>query len=270
MAPSSLDLEGLLERLGALRADTGPGAILAFDADGKLWTGDVTRDLVAFVMSERPLRRDAEERLSAIAAEHGVPVKRDVYDQLALLVLSYSAGRLPDAAAVESVLVSFAGHEEDAFEDLVARAVERAGLDARFRRELAGIFEWGARHRVPIVVVSASPRAAVEEALRCVGLGASRVLGAEPRFVEGRLVPELARPVLVGQAKVEALRSHTKAPVLAAFGDDIRDLPLLSSGRLGVAVHPTAALVARAAEVPGLVVLDAAATGRLPVDGRFG
>jgi phosphoserine phosphatase len=251
-----MDVPFVLERLEELRRDAGPGAVLAFDADGTLWDGDVTRDLVSFAMSERPLLPDGASRLSEIAVLHGVPVERDVYDQLALLVLSFSAGRLPDAAAVESVVLAFAGHEEAHFEGLVARAVERAGLASRSRPELAPVFAWGRAHDFPVVVVSASPRLAVQHALALVGLEATQVLGAEPRIVGGRLVAELACPVLVGQAKVEALRGYTAAPVLAAFGDDVRDLPFLALGRLRVGVHPTPELVARGGEAGGILVLD--------------
>jgi phosphatidylglycerophosphatase C len=249
------EMDAVLERLDALRGEAPTPWVLAFDADGTLWTGDVTRDLVSFVMSERPLLGVGQARLSALAAEHGVPEARDVYDQLALLVLSYSAGRLPDAVAVESVVTAFAGHTAESFDDLALRAIERADLGRRFRPETARFFEWGARRGVPMVVVSASPRAAVAHALRLVGLGGAEVLGAEPRVLEGRLAPALGRPVLVGHAKVEALRAHTSAPVLAAFGDDVRDLPLLSAARLAVAVHPTAELVARTTELASVMVV---------------
>jgi len=255
----ALNVAALLSRLDAMLDERQiggeAGSVLAFDADGTLWTGDVTRDLVAFMMSERPLRSDGRDRLAELVLCAGGDVRGDVYDQLAWLVLSYQAGRISDAVAVEAVVASFAGHEPEEFQDLVAEAVGRSGLERRFRHELTRVFEWGRRRDVPVVVVSASARVAVEEALQQVGLEASTVLGCEPRVVGGRLAAELARPVLAGHAKVEAFRAHTQAPVLAAFGDDVRDLPLLSLGRLRVGVWPTAELVARAGECGGLEIL---------------
>lgn len=246
----------LCERLDAALARLGEPCLLAFDADGTLWRGDVTRDLVAFVMAERLLLPEALPGLQALAAAHGVLVANEVHDQLAALVLSYSAGRLADAPAVESVLLSFSGHAEADFVEFVDEAVERAGLRARFRPTVLPVFEWAARRSVRTVVVSASPRAAVERALFAVGLRASAVLGAEPRAVGGTLSPSLASPVLVGAAKVEALREHTEDVVLAAFGDDARDAALLGAGRFAVAVHPTDELLRSAADFDALHVLS--------------
>jgi phosphoserine phosphatase len=178
-----------------------------------------------------------------------------VHDQLAALVLSYSIGTLPELAAVESVAIAFAGHDEHTFEDFVAQAIDRADLASRFHAVVEPIFAWAEERAVPVVVVSASPRTAVAHALARVGLKSSAVLGAQIRVAAGRLVPELERPVLVGNAKVDALRAHTGAKVLAAFGDDVRDLPLLRASRLAVAVHPTKELLARGAETGGLHVL---------------
>ncbi|MBM4363906.1 MAG: haloacid dehalogenase-like hydrolase, partial [Deltaproteobacteria bacterium] len=44
-------------------------------------------------------------------------------------------------------------------------------------------------------------------------------------------------------------------------GDDVRDLSLLASARLAVAVRPTDALRGRAGEVPELVELERAQAG---------
>jgi phosphatidylglycerophosphatase C len=89
-----------------------------------------------------------------------------------------------------------------------------------------------------------------------VGIEASAVLGTHPRVVDERLLPALEAPVLVGTAKLHALRTHTPRPILAAFGDDVRDLELLGSSRLPVAIHPTEELLSRRGEVGDLTVLS--------------
>jgi phosphatidylglycerophosphatase C len=252
----AMSIHALLVRLEAARAEVEPGALLAFDADGTLWDGDVTSDLARLVMKERPLLPDGLSRLQAIAAEHHLPLGRDVYAQLALLALGFAAASLPDVRAVECMAIAFSGLEATLFEELAVRAIEQANLKGRFRPELGRVFEWAHARGLPVVVVSASPCLVVRCALSSLGLEVSAVLGAESRVSGGRLTPDLTRPVLVGQAKVEALRLHSTAPVLAAFGDDVRDLPLLGVARLAVAVQPTAQLLERSGEIKGLVGLD--------------
>lgn len=254
----SLPCDELLARLGEARAAAGPGVRLAFDADGTLWSGDVTRDLVAFAMSERPLRAETLAPLQELARGSGVTVEGEPHAQLAAIVVAYSAGRLAEPLAVQGVCVALAGRAEPELDELIEAAIERASLDARSVGEVRPVFDWAARLGVPVVVVSASPRRAVRAALRRLGLPVAAVLGAELRVAGARVLPELSSGVLVGDEKVRALAAERGAPVLAAFGDDVRDLPLLASARLAVAVRPTDALRARAAEVPGLVELERA------------
>jgi phosphoserine phosphatase len=233
---TSVSTDELLTRLTAARASVGAAPVLAFDADGTLWTGDVTRDLVSFIMAERPLLPDGLGRLRELAAEHGVPLASDIYDQLALLVIAYSAGKLESRIAVESVVTAFAGLEVTRFEELVAEAIGKAQLGLRFREHMRDVFAWARAEGLPVLVVTASPRLAVARALETVGLKADAVLGCEPAVSSGRLLPRLERPVLVDSVKVSALRAHTSAPVLSAFGDDVRDLPLLALAALPVLV----------------------------------
>lgn len=250
-----MDATALCERLEVLAREMGEEPILAFDADGTLWQGDVTRDLVSYAMGRRPLLPDGLARLRAIAEAHGLAVADDVHEQMGVLVLGYSTGHLPEAAAVEGVLLGFAGHRQADFETLVDEAIRCGNLTTRMHPTIGRIFDWAASRGMPTVVVSASPRAAVERALRVIGLQVDAVLGAEPRVDAGRLLPELAAPVLVGTSKATALGAHTSRPLLAAFGDDVRDLALLASGRLAVAVDPTDALRARLGEVRDVAVL---------------
>jgi phosphatidylglycerophosphatase C len=252
-----LDASALSVRLDEIVVSLKRPGLLAFDADGTLWQGDVTRDLVSYIMSERPLLPESASALSALAERYDVPVATDPHEQLAGLALAYSAGRLPEIHAVESVVLAFSGHDETTFTDCCVEAIARANLRARFHPVAARIFDWAAHRAVPVVVVSASPRAAVECALSVVGLTASAVLGVEPKIGAGKLLPELASPVLVGDAKVAALRAHSDNPVIAAFGDDVRDLPLLSSGSLAVGIHPTAELLARSKDLSSFGVLPA-------------
>jgi phosphoserine phosphatase len=253
-----MDATALCARLDSMSSDLGEDALLAFDADGTIWDGDVTRDLVSFVMSERPLLSDGLSALRAVAIRYGVPLSDEPHDQLGGILLSYAEQQLPEAEAVRSVLHSFAGLDEQSYIDLVSQAISRSHLESRFHPAVGDVIDWASRRNALVVVVSASPRAAVDCAVRRLGLPVESVLGAEPSIVGGRLAAELAAPVLVGEGKVLALRAYTDRPVLAAFGDDIRDLPLLSNSRVPVAVRATRALLSlgQSGELRGLTLLS--------------
>jgi phosphoserine phosphatase len=165
--------------------------------------------------------------------------------------------RLPELRAIECVTYAFAGHEPTSFQRIVELSTERAQLATRFRATMRELFDWAAVNQVPVYVVSASPRTAVEHALRTLGLAAAAVAGTELRTVGSRFVADLAGDVPYGSAKVGALRGLCgSASVVGAFGDDVRDRELLAIGRTAVAVCPTAELRACGAEIPHLCELD--------------
>ena len=247
----------LLGRLDEGLRQSDRSAVLAFDADGTLWEGDVTRDLVSWAMSERPLLPDCLPALHALAAEHGLPIVDDPHAQLGTALGAYSKGRLPELRAIECVTYAFAGHDRASFERIVELSTERAQLATRFRATMRELFDWAATNRVPVHVVSASPRTAVEHALRTLGLAAAAVAGTELRTVGSRFIADLAGEVPYGSAKVDALRGLCGgASVVGAFGDDVRDRELLALGRIAVAVCPSAELRACGTEIPHLCELD--------------
>ena len=255
---TDLDTSALLARLDPLADEAEQPPILAFDADGTIWQGDVTADLFSFIMTERPYRAEAMPHLAALARNHGLEPAGEPHEQVGRLVIAYSTGAIPEEPAVEAVLLGFAGHLEGDFVGFVEEAIRRAGLADRLFAEVAPLFDWARSRGLPTVVVSASPRIVVERALAALGIEVTAVLGAEARIGGGHVLSELDRPVLVGPAKVTALRGYTDQPVLAAFGDDVRDLELLATSRQPVAVRPTDALEARIDELADAVRLTQA------------
>jgi phosphoserine phosphatase len=111
-----------------------------------------------------------------------------------------------------------------------------------------------------VYIVSASPRAVVEQAARLVGIAPEMTVAVRETCDERGLVTcGVERPIPYGAGKVTGLRRKLGERALyAAFGDNAFDVPLLLSAGIPVAVRPKARLVERAAEVPALVVLERA------------
>ena len=83
------------------------------------------------------------------------------------------------------------------------------------------------------------------------------VVAAVSRYEDGRMLPDVERPIPYGAGKVTALRARVgDVPIYAAFGDNLFDLSMLSSARVPVAVRPKPRLRERATDLPALVELS--------------
>jgi phosphoserine phosphatase len=107
------------------------------------------------------------------------------------------------------------------------------------------------------VVVSASPRSIVEEALGVIGFSVFDIAGAVPRSSAGVILPEMGEPLTYGPEKpLAGKRLLENYDWLGSFGDSAFDVEMLRAARVGVAVHPKPALRARLSELPHAVVLE--------------
>jgi phosphatidylglycerophosphatase C len=234
----------------------GPTGV-AFDADGTLWSGDVGEDTFEFACAHGLLREDATDHLMRVAADHGLAAAGSASAIAKRIYEAYRAGVVPELTTCEVMTWSYAGFTTDEVSALAREALTSRGLVARARRLLDPIFEFVRRERVRMVVVSASPRPIVNEGLRLIGLEVDAVTAAESLVVDGKVQPALSGRVPYGPQKPvaggEVLASHDW---LASFGDNAFDVEMLRVARIGVAVCPKPALVARLGELTNTVVLE--------------
>jgi phosphoserine phosphatase len=243
------------------------GGVVAFDADGTLWKGDVGDDFFRRVLAEGRVEPAAATALRALADEFGVrapdgpgglAVSLDVAASgVALAAAIYEAyirGTVPEDRTCEMVAFVCAGWTTNEVEELAARVVLQEKLSERMHGETVAVVDWARQAGVEAFVVSASPLAVVIEGARALGFDRDHIVAVTPREEGGTLSSEVERPIPYGEGKVKRLfeRIATR-PLYGAFGDNIFDIPLLRAAEVAVAVRPKPRLVERAGDVPGLV-----------------
>jgi phosphoserine phosphatase len=246
----------LRARIEAL-ASAQPGGVVATDADGTLWQGDVGEDLFhAFLEHGRvepaaleAMRREAHGSGLSDAGP-GAEVARRLYE-------AYVAGGYSEESICEVMTWCFAGWtrgEVDAFAREVART---RAIASRLHREVTRVLEHLRAAGIETFLVSASPFAIVREAAALVGFAAEQIVAAHPRYKGEVMLAQAERPIPYGEGKVARLRERVGPTriLYAALGDNAFDVALLASARTGVAVRPKPRLRERAHQVPGLVEL---------------
>jgi phosphoserine phosphatase len=89
------------------------------------------------------------------------------------------------------------------------------------------------------VLISASPRVIVEPAAALWGFAATDVAASTPAIEAGRVLPRMEAPVPYAENKLRAGRGlFGNARWLAAFGDNVFDIDMLTTAEVGVAVRP--------------------------------
>jgi len=247
-----------IQRRIAAAQSASPGGVLACDGDGTLWSGDVGEDLFHALVAKGPFLPAAEAQLRADAKEHGVADDGTAKDVARRIYDAYMAQKFPEERVCELMTWAFAGWTRDAVTAFARDVVRDVGLGARLHPEVTETLAWATGQGIEVLVVSASPRAVVEEAVRVAGVQASHILAATPRWSDERMVAAVDRPIPYGPGKVDAIRRAAGARTLyAAFGDNAFDVAMLREAKIPVAVRPKARLRDRAAEVPGLVEIAA-------------
>jgi phosphatidylglycerophosphatase C len=246
----------VLGRLDAARRAQ-PGGVVAFDADGTLWSGDVGDDFFRGVLAAGRIESVADAAMRALAEEFDVPAPEGSVALGNVLYEAYFADRVPEDRICEMVAFICAGYTVEEVHDLAGRVVLGKGLAARVHPEVAHVVEWTRRVGVEAFVVSASPLAVVLAGAVPLGFDAAHIVAVTPLESGGRLRPEVARPIPYADGKVTCLRARVGSrPLYGAFGDNVFDIPLLSAAEVPVAVRPKPRLLDRAAEVLGLVRME--------------
>jgi phosphoserine phosphatase len=245
-------------RIEAATREGGASAgVVASDGDGTLWSGDVGEDLFHAFIEHGEVAEPALEAMRREARRHGLSdagggpdVARRIYD-------AYLEGRFPEEPVCELMAWCFAGWRRERVQAFARDVIDSVGLEARLHGEVLRVLEQVRAAGVETLLVSASPLAVVLEAGARVGFDEARVVAARPCFDRDTMLPEVERPIPYGDGKVTRLRERIGGRVLyAAFGDNVFDVALLSSARVGVAVRPKPRLRARAHEVPHVVELS--------------
>jgi phosphoserine phosphatase len=248
-----MSAQQLVERLEA-RRDT--AAVIAFDADGTLWSGDVGEDAFLRAVAEGLLLDDALPALQQAAASHGLPVSNSPNALARALYVAYTEGRFPEREICEVMTWCYAGWPLTRFAAYAARVVEEAGLRDRLRPQVAEVVRHARSLQLETLVVSASPRTLVERGAALLGFGPEHVIAATPRYRDERIAAEMDGPIPYGPTKCElAYRVIGKRSWLASFGDNVFDIDMLSAAEIGVAVEPKPALAERLPALPQIMVL---------------
>ncbi len=222
----------MLERI-ATAAARRPNGVVAFDADGTLWGGDVGEDWLSVMRSDDSIARAWLDETHAADADPAA-----------------------EERLMELVALGLTGRSAEAVSAYAQRVIAPIDWPSRLHGETIAMLSGIARLDVDIFVVSASPRAIVEACVSRLGIATERVVATTPMFRDGVMVGEVERPIPYGEGKVTCLRRAIgDRPWLAAFADNHFDAAMLRACEIAVAVRPKAALRRIADSIPGLVEL---------------
>jgi phosphoserine phosphatase len=233
------------------------GGVIAADADGTLWSGDIGIDAFTTLLGRRMIREPALAALNEEARLLHLEPMSDANDQGRRLYDEFEAGNYPEDRAFAMMAWALAGYAPDEAFAFAAEVIERTDLASRLHGELVPILLWAEQQNVPLYVVSASPEWIVRPAVDRLRVPVTRVFAMKAAEGEGRMRSRITGPVTYGQGKLTALRSAIgQNPLLAAFGDSAYDLPMLGQAEIPVAVRPKPDLAARSSDCRGLVELE--------------
>lgn len=254
MTVPALTAARLVERLD--RALDERPALLAFDADGTLWSGDVAEDVFGVAVRDGMLLPAAREQLAQRARLTGLSDAGDSNALAGRLFGAYLEGAFPERDVCEVMAWCFAGWELAALEAWADDVLSRVDLEGRLRPSLMPVLEFARSRGVATLVVSASPGPIVRVAARRLDFVAEEVTGAEPEVQSGVLEPRLVGAVPYGADKRRlGLERIGPRRWLGSFGDSPFDHELLMAAELAVAVAPKPGLLELLAAHPDPVVL---------------
>jgi phosphoserine phosphatase len=250
-----LSADDIVRRIADAAGNDAEAGAVAFDGDGTLWSGDVGEDFFHATLEVGRFLPPAVKAMCVVGRaagldgmdpEHGagVAIARRLFD-------AYLEHRVPEDVICEVIAWVCAGWREEEVTLLARAVVEGGALASRRHTELDVVIEWARRSGVEAFLVSASPRPVVEAAGAALGFDRAHVFAATAPFVQGVMLPEVVRPIPYGPGKAALLRERLgDRMLLAAFGDNAFDVPMLQAARVAVLVEPKERLLARLAELP--------------------
>lgn len=246
-APELIEmLERSLDELGAAG-----DAMLAFDADGTLWSTDVGDALFEAAVSHVSIREEARPRLAALAREHRLAEDGTPSAIAARLFAAFLGGRIEEKRIAEMLVWCYAGWRRDDWWEFARVTLAGDRLRPAYYVPTLQILRWALDQGLRCLVVSASPQPAVEAGVAALGITPANVRAARARIEHETVLPELAAPLPWGQHKVVEARARAgNAAWIASFGDSAFDFELLRAARIGVAVRAKPELRQRLAAFP--------------------
>ncbi|MBI5537446.1 MAG: haloacid dehalogenase-like hydrolase [Deltaproteobacteria bacterium] len=251
-------VEEVVSRIGRAAAALPSPTVIATDADGTIWSGDVGVDAFESLLERKAIRPQALAALQTVAREAGMPSSDDPNEVARVLYDACEKGAWPELAAYEMMTWVFAGWTTDEVRAFMREVIVERRLLTRMHAELHDAIEQARSDSLPVYVVSASPVIVVEESVAAAGLHVAGVIAAEPAVEDHVIQPRMASPLPYAHGKVAALLARVPgASVAAAFGDNLFDLEMLRLASVPVAIRPKPRLAERAHELPSMVQLAA-------------
>lgn len=249
-----LDGAAVIERLAS--RFSGREALLAFDADGTLWSGDVSDDVFLSACREDWLLDAARQPLCAQVQALGLDTSGSASQLAFTLFEAQKRGLVEEVELYATMAWCYAGHTVEQLTAYAEKVLLRENLAHRFRAELSPVIEWARLRNISCYVVSASPKPLVAWAAAQWGFLPDHVVGTLPKVCDGVITPAIVGDVPFGASKCKLLKKRAgSAQWLACFGDSEFDFEMLQSAELAVAVSPKANLLTRLLPLSHAVVL---------------
>ena len=236
----AISVDAFLGQLDLAIKSTSSQVAVAFDADGTLWSGDAGEDFLFALIDRKLVQSEAMEALEREALAYGVQSKglsasllvRSLFD-------AYVAGAYPEPHICRLTAWACAGYSEAMVRQMAHGILVDAKLPSRLVAETAEIVRFAEARGIPTYIVSASPEHVVTAGVKLLGLVHERVIAVEPHYAMGKMLPRVHEPIPYGQGKRSLLEAELKGRTLvAAFGDNVFDLPMLAAATFGVTVRP--------------------------------
>ncbi len=242
--------------IARIRTELRVGDVVAFDGDGTLWDGDVGDEFFFALLAHNDVREPAKTRLVDEARVACMDTEGTPVEIAKRIFAAYTAGQYSERKVCEMIGWLCAGWSLAEVTGFADKMIPSGALEARLHAEAievgVAVKALGGR----VVIVSASPRHIVEAAARRVGFTAD-VIATTPRYTNDTMLPSVDEPIPYDEGKVTNLRAYLgEGALVAAFGDNAFDVPMLRAAKVAVAVRPKERLLARTADVPGLLTID--------------
>lgn len=215
-----LESEAVVERLTS-RFDERE-ALIAFDADGTLWSGDVSDDVFLSACHEQWLHEAARPALHELAESLGLDASGSASKLGITLFEAQKVGAIDEVALYAAMTWCYAGYTLGELTDYAATVLLRKNIANRIRPEIYYILNWAVRQSVKCYVVSASPSPIVQWAAARWGFTPDRVIGAQPAIVNGVIIPEILGEVPFGANKCKLLNTFWVAPLSMFWRQRVR------------------------------------------------
>lgn len=238
----AISVDAFLGQLDLAIKGTSASLGVAFDADGTLWSGDAGEDFLFALIDRKLVLSEAMEALEREARAYGVPSAGLSASQLVRALFdAYVAGSYPEDRICRVTAWACAGYSEASVRQMAHGILVDAKLSSRLLPETLEIMRYLEARRIPTYIVSASPEHVVTAGMKLAQLEGAyeRVLGVTPHYAMGKMLPRVLEPIPYGKGKRSLLETELRGRTLvAAFGDNVFDLPMLAAATFGVTVRP--------------------------------